>query len=97
MVGQGLAASAPGGCMLQYSYSPIAPIPAKKLGVDRLMIREINAPDGKTRFAGQQQQVSSAYMRDALAMGAEAFDWETKKNRSGERNGSSRSPDESNQ
>ena len=31
--------SRPGGCMLQYSYSPIAPIPAKKLGVDARLVK----------------------------------------------------------
>ena len=39
IVEQGLAAIAPGGCMLQYSYSPIAPIPAKKLGVDVKLVK----------------------------------------------------------
>src|SRR5918996_452292 len=39
IVDQGLAAIAPGGCMLQYSYSPIAPIPAKKLGVDVKLVK----------------------------------------------------------
>jgi phosphatidylethanolamine/phosphatidyl-N-methylethanolamine N-methyltransferase len=39
IVEQGLAAIAPGGCMLQYSYSPISPIPAKKLGVDAKLVK----------------------------------------------------------
>src|SRR5918996_5699025 len=39
IVDQGLAAIAPGGRMLQYSYSPIAPIPAKKLGVDVKLVK----------------------------------------------------------
>jgi phosphatidylethanolamine/phosphatidyl-N-methylethanolamine N-methyltransferase len=39
IVDQGLAAIAPGGFMLQYSYSPIAPIPAKKLGVDVKLVK----------------------------------------------------------
>jgi phosphatidylethanolamine/phosphatidyl-N-methylethanolamine N-methyltransferase len=39
IVEQGLAAIAPGGCMLQYSYSPISPIPAKKLGVEAKLVK----------------------------------------------------------
>jgi phosphatidylethanolamine/phosphatidyl-N-methylethanolamine N-methyltransferase len=39
IVEQGLAATAPGGCMLQYSYSPISPIPAKKLGVEAKLVK----------------------------------------------------------
>ena len=39
IVDQGLAAIAPGGCMLQYSYSPISPIPASKLGVTAKMVK----------------------------------------------------------
>lgn len=39
IVEQGLAAIAPGGCMLQYSYSPLTPIPAKKLGVEAKLVK----------------------------------------------------------
>jgi len=39
IVEQGLAAIAPGGCMLQYSYSPISPIPHKKLGVEAKLVK----------------------------------------------------------
>jgi len=39
IVEQGLAAIAPGGCMLQYSYSPLSPIPARKLGVEAKLVK----------------------------------------------------------
>jgi phosphatidylethanolamine/phosphatidyl-N-methylethanolamine N-methyltransferase len=39
IIEQSFAALAPGGCLLQYSYSPISPIPAKKLGVDARLVR----------------------------------------------------------
>ena len=39
IVDQGLAAIAPGGTMLQYSYSPISPIPAKKLDVEAKLVK----------------------------------------------------------
>lgn len=39
IVEQGLTAISPGGCMLQYSYSPICPIPAKKLGIEAKLVK----------------------------------------------------------
>ncbi|GIT14365.1 MAG: hypothetical protein CM1200mP36_01210 [Gammaproteobacteria bacterium] len=39
-------------------------------------------------MGGNQVPLTSAYMPEALERGAELFDWETKRQRSGERNGS---------
>ena len=39
IIEQSFAALGPGGCLLQYSYSPIVPIPAKKLGVDARLVK----------------------------------------------------------
>jgi phosphatidylethanolamine/phosphatidyl-N-methylethanolamine N-methyltransferase len=39
IVDQSLAVLAPGGRLLQYSYSPVAPIPAKKLGIDAKLVK----------------------------------------------------------
>jgi phosphatidylethanolamine/phosphatidyl-N-methylethanolamine N-methyltransferase len=39
IIQQSFAALAPGGCHLQYTYSPISPIPAKKLGVEAKLVR----------------------------------------------------------
>jgi phosphatidylethanolamine/phosphatidyl-N-methylethanolamine N-methyltransferase len=39
IITEGFKAMKPGGFMLQYSYSPIRPIPAKKLGVKAKMVR----------------------------------------------------------
>ncbi|MFO1046855.1 MAG: hypothetical protein U1E52_03005 [Geminicoccaceae bacterium] len=41
IVGQGMKAVRPGGFMLQYSYSPIAPIPAKEFGVTAKLARYV--------------------------------------------------------
>ncbi len=39
IIEQSFAALAPGGCLLQYTYSPISPIPARKLGVEARLVR----------------------------------------------------------
>ena len=39
IIEQSFAALGPGGCLLQYSYSPVVPIPAKKLGVDARLVK----------------------------------------------------------
>ena len=41
IVGQGMKVVRPGGFMLQYSYSPIAPIPAKEFGVEAKLARYV--------------------------------------------------------
>ena len=41
IVGQGMKAVRPGGFMLQYSYSPIAPIPAADFGVKASLARYV--------------------------------------------------------
>ncbi len=51
-------------------------------------IRRINAPDNDTRHGPNQGGVTSAHMREALAIGVERFDWEGKKVQSGQRRGS---------
>ena len=63
---------------------------ASKLGIDQVEIRKINAPAGKAPFGpplpdGQQAYVTSAFVKEALDKGAELFNWEEKKARSGKR------------
>jgi CO/xanthine dehydrogenase Mo-binding subunit len=69
-------------------FEPILDKAAKELGVDRLEIRRMNAPDNASIFGGRQRPVTSAYLKEALQIGSEKFGWEEKKARSGERNGS---------
>jgi phosphatidylethanolamine/phosphatidyl-N-methylethanolamine N-methyltransferase len=42
IIQQSFAALGPGGCLLQYTYSPISPIPAKKLGVEAKLVRFVS-------------------------------------------------------
>lgn len=78
----------PGQNQIAMVMEPLLDRAAKELGVDRVEIRRINAPTNATVFGGRQRPVTSAYQVEALDMGSERFDWEAKRARSGERNGS---------
>lgn len=66
---------------------PILDKAARQLGIDRLRIRAINAPDHDTQLAGKEK-VSSSYQPEALALGARKFGWDAKRQLSGQRKGS---------
>jgi xanthine dehydrogenase molybdenum-binding subunit len=78
----------PGENQMACAFEPFMDKAAKDLGIDRLEIRKKNAPDNGAIFDGHQNPVTSAYMREALQNGADAFGWEEKKALSGQRNGS---------
>jgi CO/xanthine dehydrogenase Mo-binding subunit len=67
---------------------PILDKAARQLGVDQVAIRRINAPDNDSRYGGNQGPITSAYLRDALDIGARRFDWQAKQAQSGQRQGS---------
>src|SRR4029078_11181557 len=57
---------------------------ARKLGLDQVDVRKINAPAGKAPFGpalpnGKQVYVTSAFVKEALDKGREMFQWEAKK------------------
>ena len=78
----------PGQNQIACAIEPLIDKAAAQLGIDRLAIRRINAPDSKSKVGGRQGPVTSAYMKEALAKGGRAFNWQAKKRRSGQRNGS---------
>jgi len=84
----GGAQRGPGQNQIAMIMEPLLDKAAKELGIDRLDIRRINAPNNDTIFGGRQRSVTSAYQTEALNKGALAFNWEKMKARSGERNGS---------
>ncbi len=84
---------APGGVQSMTMLEPIIQKAAKLLGLDQVDVHKINAPEGQARFGppglnGEQGNVSSAFAREAIDIGAELFNWEERKQRSGQRNGS---------
>jgi CO/xanthine dehydrogenase Mo-binding subunit len=87
------AQRSPGGLPGSVIMEPVIAEAARKLGVDELAIHRVNAPAGKAPFGapnarGQRQYVTSAFVKEALDKGAELFNWEEKKARSGKRVGS---------
>ena len=61
---------------------------AQELGMDRVAIRRINAPDSNAKLNADQGPVTSAYMAEALDLGAKRWNWAEKAKRSGRRKGS---------
>src|SRR5215813_6641412 len=69
-------------------FEPIMDKAAHQLGIDRLAIRRINAPESSSKMGADQGPVTSAFQKEALDKGAEMFKWEEKKKKSGQRAGS---------
>ncbi|HEV8393529.1 MAG TPA: xanthine dehydrogenase family protein molybdopterin-binding subunit [Vicinamibacterales bacterium] len=72
---------------------PILTKAAKQLGLDQVALRRLNSPEGKALYGpplpnGQRRHITSAFVKDALDRGAEAFKWNERKARSGQRRGS---------
>ena len=72
---------------------PVMTKAAKRLGIDQVAIRRINAPEGKAPFGpplpnGRRNHVTSAFVKEALDRGAKLFNWEERKARAGKREGS---------
>ena len=87
------AQSQPGGMQGIMLMEPIVAKAARKLGVDQVAIRRLNAPEGKAKFGppnprGQRGYATSAFIKEALDKGAEMFNWDARKAQSGKRNGS---------
>ena len=78
----------PGQNQLAAAFEPLMDKAARELGLDPLAIRSINAPKHDALFGSNQTSITSSHLPEALAKGAEQFDWEEKKAQSGQRNGS---------
>jgi xanthine dehydrogenase molybdenum-binding subunit len=85
--------SAPGGMQAIGIVEPMLTKAARKLGVDQVEIRKINAPTGKAKFgpgAGPRQvrgYITSSFLPEALEKGAEQFNWAERKAKSPMRSG----------
>ncbi len=84
----------PGGMQGMSMLEPLMSRAARQLGVDEVEIRKINAPTDGSLFGisdtkdNPRQSVASAHVREALDRGAELFNWEERRKRNGQRNGS---------
>ena len=86
--------SQPGGMQGITIIEPMLAKAARQLKIDQVAIRRINAPEGKAAAgppgpaAQGGMRTTAAFMKEALDKGAEMFDWNARKARSGQRNGS---------
>jgi CO/xanthine dehydrogenase Mo-binding subunit len=78
----------PGGAQIISMMEPILDKAGRELGIDRLEMRMINAPDADVSFGPRDSQLTSVHAKEALRMGAEMFDWAGKQSLSGQRVGS---------
>ena len=78
----------PGQNQMAMIMEPLIDRAARELGLDRLAMRNTNAPTAETRLGERRSTVTSAYMREALEMAAEKFNYAERIKRSGQRNGS---------
>jgi CO/xanthine dehydrogenase Mo-binding subunit len=78
----------PGQNQIAAAVEPLIDKAARQLGLDRVAIRRINAPDNSAKIGAMQGGVTSAYLKDALDRGAQQFNWAERQARSGQRNGS---------
>jgi xanthine dehydrogenase molybdenum-binding subunit len=78
----------PGGSQGVPMFEPLVDRAARQLGMDRLAIRQINGPNGETKFGRASTELTSCHAPEALARGAELFNWAERSSRSGQRNGS---------
>jgi len=78
----------PGQNQIACAIEPLLDKAADQLGIDRLAIRRINAPNNKSKYGSGQGSVTSAYMKEALDKGAKAFNWNAMKRQARKRNGS---------
>jgi xanthine dehydrogenase molybdenum-binding subunit len=78
----------PGQNQIAAAVEPLIDKAARELGLDRVAIRRINAPDNAAKIGSMQGGVTSAYLKNALDRGAEAFNWAERQTRSGPTSGS---------
>ena len=77
----------PGQNQLAHIVEPLLDKAARELGIDRLEIRRLNAPQTGSPMGEKRKLVSSCHIRDALAQGAGMFGWHERTARSGRRSG----------
>ncbi len=77
------AQSQPGGMQGVVLMEPLLAKAARKLGVDQVAIRRLNAPEGKAPIGppvkGKRDHVTSSFIKEALDRGAEMFRWDERK------------------
>lgn len=78
----------PGENQIAMAVEPLLDKAAGVLNIDPVELRRVNATDNNGKFDDVQGPVTSAYQREMLDRGAEAFNWAERRARSGRRRGS---------
>ncbi len=78
----------PGQNQIHSALEPLLDKAARELNLDPLAIRKINAPESDDRYGANSSSLTSSHLGDALDIGAARFNWDTRRQRSGSRNGS---------
>ena len=81
------AQRAPGGAQITAMLEPLLDAAAEKLGVDRLEMRRLNAPDSSSKFDGNQGPLTSALVREAIDKTKTLVDWDNVKKLSRQKKG----------
>jgi len=81
------AQRAPGGAQITTLLEPLMDEAARRLQMDSVALRKVNAPDAHGTVGPERRSLTSAYVREALDRGAEVFGWEDKRRLSGRREG----------
>jgi CO/xanthine dehydrogenase Mo-binding subunit len=77
----------PGENQTAAAIEPLLDKAAKELGVDRVALRRINAPDNDGKVGHERDPLTSAYLQDALDIGKQRFNWDERVKRSGQHKG----------
>jgi CO/xanthine dehydrogenase Mo-binding subunit len=83
----------PGGAQIIPMLTPVLERGARELGVDRADMMLLNAPPDNAKFGpvgnnGQQAELTSAFVKEAVVIAKQRFNWDAKKALSGKVNGS---------
>ena len=80
----------PGGAQIIGMLEPLMDKAARELGVDRLALRRLNAPEADVEYGPRGTTLTSVNVREAIDLGRELFGWEERIARSGQLNGTKR-------
>ena len=80
----------PGGAQIIGMLEPLMDKGARELGVDRLALRRLNAPNADVEYGPRGATLTSVFVKEAIDKGRELFQWDQRIARSGQLNGTKR-------
>ncbi len=80
----------PGGAQIIGMLEPLMDKAARELGIDRLALRRLNAPEANVEYGPRGSTLTSVFVREAIDQVRELFGWDERISRSGQLNGTKR-------